>query len=285
MAMPVQGLRLDANVVIPVREPLCEVNRRLLELLGSFTAEDWSRPTVHPDRDVKDLAAHLLHGSIRRVTAIRDRYHRPTPPIVDTADLIAFIQDDNRDFMRGMRRVSPRILMELIAVYDEELLGALNALEPNADGLGVAWAGERVSRNWFDVAREYTEKWHHQQQIRDATGRAPLDEPRFLEPALETFARGLPFAFRSLAFPEESRVSIESTGAATSSWTLHRKSGEWSLWRGRDPRATCSVSIPADVAWRVWTKSMDRGEARRQIRVVGDASAADAVVSFVAIMA
>jgi hypothetical protein len=32
----------------------------------------------------------------------------------------------------------------------------------------VAWAGEAESKNWFHVARDYSEKWHHQQQIREA---------------------------------------------------------------------------------------------------------------------
>jgi hypothetical protein len=31
---------------------------------------------------------------------------------------------------------------------------------------GVSWAGEEKSANWFDTAREFTERWHHQQQIR-----------------------------------------------------------------------------------------------------------------------
>ncbi len=69
--MHAERLRLDADVPIPVREPLRTVNERLLDLLRDLDAKDWSRPTVHPNRDVKDIAAHLLHGSLRRVTAIR----------------------------------------------------------------------------------------------------------------------------------------------------------------------------------------------------------------------
>ena len=46
----------------------------------------------------------------------------------------------------------------------------------------VAWAGESESENWFDVARDYTERWHHQQQIRDAVGRPGYAEPRFSGP-------------------------------------------------------------------------------------------------------
>jgi uridine kinase len=103
------GTRLDATKRIPVLEPLRKVNSALLDLLSGFSDEDWTRPTIHPDRNVKDLTAHLLHGSLRRVTAMRDRYRGPTPPIHGSADLVAFIQADNREFMSGMRRVSPQI--------------------------------------------------------------------------------------------------------------------------------------------------------------------------------
>jgi hypothetical protein len=72
---------------------------------------------------------------------MRDGYRRPTPPIVSIDDLIAFIQEDNRDFMKGMRPISPQILTELIAIYDEKLLALFATLEPDKDGLGVVWAG------------------------------------------------------------------------------------------------------------------------------------------------
>jgi hypothetical protein len=34
----------------------------------------------------------------------------------------------------------------------------------------VAWAGEAESTNLFDTAREYTERWHHDMQIRSPLG-------------------------------------------------------------------------------------------------------------------
>lgn len=283
--MKAKRVRLDAEVQIPVLEPLRIVNQRLLDLLRDLDAKDWSRPTVHPNRDVKDIAAHLLHGSLRRVTAIRDGYRPPTPEMRELEDLIAFIQEDNRDFMRGMRRISPQVITELIAKYDTELVSIFAGLDPDQEGLGVAWAGEMVSRNWFDVAREYTEKWHHQQQIRDATGRAPLYAPDLFGPVLETFARGLPFALRSLDPRRESCIAVETTGTMRLSWTLREEAGGWSLWRGSEPDARTSVSIPAEVAGRVWTKSMDRGAARDRIEVSGNGDVVDGIVSFVAIMA
>ena len=74
-------LHLDASVPIAVLEPLRRVNDALLALLRSFTAEDWRKPTVHPDRNVKDLTAHLLQGSLNRVSIIRDGYRISPGPI------------------------------------------------------------------------------------------------------------------------------------------------------------------------------------------------------------
>lgn len=101
-----QQLLLDAAEVIEVLQPLRRVNQALLELLRGVGPEDWRRPTIHANRDVKDLAAHLVHGSLRRVTALRDGYHRPGPALASMAELIEYIQQDNRAFISGMRRVS-----------------------------------------------------------------------------------------------------------------------------------------------------------------------------------
>jgi hypothetical protein len=279
------SIHLDAAVRIPVLEPLRRVNDALLDLLQSFTADEWHRPTVHPDRNVKDLTAHLLQGSLGRVSAIRDGYRLPTRSITSIEDLIALIQQNNREFMTAMRWVSPRILMDLLAIYDRELVAAFAALDPDAAGLGVAWAGETVSRNWFDIAREYTEKWHHQQQLRDATGRPPLYESALLIPVLETFARGLPFAFRSREARDGTHVTVTVTGPVTLHWTLRRIGGAWSLWSSMDRDAQVSISLPADVAWRVWTKGMKRDQARAQMEVHGDETMAAPLANFVAIMA
>jgi hypothetical protein len=59
------------------------------------------------------------------------------------------------------------------------LAAAVAALPPHAEApFGVAWAGETRSANWLDTGREYTERWHHQMQIRDAVGAPPLLERR-----------------------------------------------------------------------------------------------------------
>ncbi|MBZ5496399.1 MAG: maleylpyruvate isomerase N-terminal domain-containing protein [Acidobacteriia bacterium] len=279
------GTRLDETARIPVLEALRTVNAALLDLLRGFTAEDWSKPTVHRDRNVKDLTAHLLHGSLRSVTNGRDGYRTTTPLIRGTEDLIAFIQQENREFMTGMRRISPQILVELIAMYDPQMLALFENAVPDDLGTGVVWAGESLSRRWFHIAREYTEKWHHQQQLRDATVRPPLYEPALMVPVLETFARGLPFAYRTYDRPEGTALAIATTGPVSLGWTLHRTGGAWLLWSGTDSAAETSISIPSEIAWRVWTKSMGSNEARAHTEFVGDRDAVNPLVTFVAIMA
>ena len=57
---------------------------------------------------------------------------------------------------------------------------------------GVSWAGEMTSEGWFDVGREFTELFHHQDQIRQAVGAPSLTDPRFAHAVIEIAVRGLP---------------------------------------------------------------------------------------------
>jgi hypothetical protein len=187
--------------------------------------------------------------------------------------------------MNGMSRVSPGIICELIRRYDPELVSLFEAFKPDAPGLGVVWAGEWQSQNWFDIAREYTEKWLHQQQLRDATDRPPLYEPSLLVPALETFARGLAFAYRGLRAPDGTAISISVGLPANIEWTLRRADDSWSLWEGTDSSPATSISVSADLIWRLWTKGVTAIDARSQLQITGDPAHAEPLLNFVAIMA
>ncbi|MEO6196827.1 MAG: hypothetical protein ABIP58_01850, partial [Dehalococcoidia bacterium] len=95
--------------------------------------------------------------------------------------------------------------------------------------MGVSWAGESESPNWFDLAREYTEHWHHQAQIREGAGLPMLYEPRLFAPVLETFVRALPHTFRDVDAADGTHVTLRITGAAGESWSLVRQAGGWHL--------------------------------------------------------
>ena len=62
----------------------------------------------------------------------------------------------------------------------------------------MSWAGPGPAPVWLDLAREFTGRRHHQQQIREPTGGLPLYDPYFLAPVLDTLVRALPHSFRHI---------------------------------------------------------------------------------------
>ena len=70
-----------------------ELHAELLALLRALPLEDWEKPTAAVPWTVRDMVAHLLDTDMRRLSFGRDRLPslKPTTPIHDYVDLIAFI--------------------------------------------------------------------------------------------------------------------------------------------------------------------------------------------------
>jgi hypothetical protein len=150
---------------------------------------------------------------------------------------------------------------------------------------GVAWAGEEASENWFDVAREYTEKWHHQQQIRDAVGAQPLLERKWLFPVLDTFLRGLPHTYRNTIADEGTRIVVTITGDAGGDWTLQRDGVAWRLYAGIGDNAACEIRLDQDTAWRLLTKGLTRETAAARVDISGRQEFGEPLLGMLAVMA
>jgi uncharacterized protein (TIGR03083 family) len=178
-----------------------EVLDSLLKLLSGLSAEDWQKPTACPGWSVKDVALHLLGGEIGNLSGRRDQHTVSGPSIAGWEELVSFIDDWNRGWVRAARRISPRLLVDLLEFTGGQMCDYFRSLDPFAMGGAVSWAGPEPAPVWLDLAREYTERWHHQQHIRDATGRPGLKEPRYMAPALATFVWGLPRAFEAPHLP------------------------------------------------------------------------------------
>ena len=168
-------------------------------MLRSLTAEDWERQTVSPRWKVKDVAAHLLDTQLRKLSLARDGYAAEIPVIQSTADLAAFINRLNDEGVRIYRRLSPAVLIAMMELASNQSAEYHQSLDPYAPAMfSVSWAGEQQSLNWFDTARELTERWHHQQQIRLAVNRPGIMTREFYYPVLDCFMRALPFAYRDV---------------------------------------------------------------------------------------
>jgi uncharacterized protein (TIGR03083 family) len=142
----------------------------LVALLKSLSVEQWQAPTVCPGWSVEDVALHLLGDDIGLLSRRRDGLHQSDAPreFGGWRDLVAFLDHLNQTWVEATRRISPRLLAELLLFTGEATWRYLASLDPFALEGQVSRVGPDPVPNWLDVAREYTERWTHQQQIRDA---------------------------------------------------------------------------------------------------------------------
>jgi uncharacterized protein (TIGR03083 family) len=248
---------------------LREVDTALAALLASLDAADWDRPTIAGAWTVRDVAAHLLDTQLRKLSLARDGCFVEKPVIQCEADLIAFVNRLNREGAAVYRRLSPRLLCLMLETASAESAAFHESLDPFARAtFPVSWAGESESLNWFDTARELTERWHHQQQIRLAANRPGLMDRRFLFPVLDCFLRALPHAYRTVSANEGVIVNVRIEGDAGGLWSIRHGPDGW-IWN--DPAQgtpACRIQIPQSTAWRLFTKGISREEA--EVQVDGD---------------
>jgi len=244
----------------------------LVRLLRSLTPEQWKLPTVCPAWTVQDIAAHLLDTACRRLSASRDGYMPPPPetPIQGYGDLVAFLNGLNAQWVGAARRLSPRLLTDLLEILEPQLAEHLLTLDPWGPALPVAWAGETESQAWFDVARELTERWHHQQQIRLAVGAPPLDDPRWSEPVFDAFIRALPYRYREIDAPEGTTLVIRIAGRKPYVYTLRRDGPSWTLLRGEAFQPTAKITLDEQTAWLLFTKGVRPDAAREKATLEGE---------------
>ena len=275
---------------IDVIELFPEERAALLAVLEELSAEEWQLPTVCPGWSVADVALHILWTDVSYLSRHRDGYYGPPGgPELDLDDwetLVAFINGLNDAWIRGARRMSPRLAITFLRAAGEEIAAFQRTRSDLfAPGIPVGWAGSGPAPVWLDVAREFTERWVHQQHIRDATGRLGLTERRYFHPVLDAFARALPRALRERTTREGARVRLVIEGEAGGSWTALRQEDAWSLDDDADAPAAATVTMDQDLAWRLFTKGVDEATVAERAVVSGDRSLAEPVLQMVSIIA
>lgn len=263
------------------------INAKLLEFLRSLTLEDWNRQTISPKWVVKDVAAHLLDGNIRRISVLRDDYLLPAPEVGGYRDLVDFLDELNADWVRAFKRASPQLLIELLESTGERVYEIFRSLPPFEKAFfPVSWAGEEQSENWFDIGREYTEKWIHQQQIRDAFGDSGILDREFVSPCLDILMRGLPFTYQEMDAPEGTVINFSITGEGGGDWSLVREGRKWNLMTGKDEEGTAHAILDSDTAWKLFSKAIkDRRVAESKLEISGDRKLGEKILDMVSVMA
>ena len=261
--------------------------QRLLALLAGLSPDEWQRPTACPGWSVKDVTLHLFGDDVGLLSRNPDF----TFPVVAGSEigwdeLVAFINQANAVWVEATRRIGTDLLLKLLAFTGAEVHHRLSELDLDAIGEPVDWAGPDPAPIWLDVAREYTERWMHQQHIREAVGAPTLIEPPLFAPVLDAFARALPHTYRNVSAPAGTLLTFTINGPAGGAWCLQRRAAGWQLFTG--PAAhppTASVTVDQDIAWRIFTKGISPAEAEATAKLGGELALARPALQTVAIIA
>ncbi len=243
-------MNLSEIPVVDVRGPLTAQRGRLLSLLASLSDEQWGASTAAPAWSVKDIALHLLDVDLNWVARGRDHDRAGMIPMSTRhEEFVRALGERNQWWVVGTRGLSPRLVTGLLQWAGEQLdahLGTIDLAGPSS----VYWAGDVPL--WFDLAREFTERWVHYRQILQAARPGEPDQPpdEFLPLVLRTFVWGFPHQYRAPA-PPGTAIAVEVSGLA--SWILTRTPAGWSLGEGAAAAPAARLSMSGEAAWRLLT--------------------------------
>jgi uncharacterized protein (TIGR03083 family) len=266
-----------------------ELDKKLVNLLNGLTSEEWQKPTIASKWTVKDIAAHLLDGNVRTLSIVRDGYQGDRPGEIKIyGDLVDYLNRLNADWVQACKRISPQVLTQMLETTGKEYHEVLSGMDPWADALfSVAWAGEEISKNWFHIAREYTEKWIHQQQIRDAIGKQEegIMYREYFYPFISTFMCGLPQTYRHVDAPTGTSVEVLVTGETGGAWHINKTDEGWVLRHNTRLEPNAKIEIDPDTAWRLFSKGIKPEEALKKVTITGDEELGKVALGMVSVMA
>jgi hypothetical protein len=273
--------------IIEVRHLFPQLYSELIELLQNLSPDEWNHPTSSSKWTVKDIVAHLIDTDLRRISFQRDHLTPPTSDmqIDNNKQLVEHLNYLNNSWVEVSKRLSPGVLIDLLSYIKIEMPKLLNSLDMNAEALfPVYWAGEEKSKCWFDIAREYTEKWYHQQQIREAVGKPLLSDEKWMYPLIDTLVRSLPYFYQK-TFPGKtnSTVQLVVKDISNGKWIL-KKNNSWELFVGETSDYSSKVVMNADTAWRMFSKHISKEEAKKRITVEGDIALGQAILDLITFM-
>lgn len=271
---------IDVVHLLPV------LDKKLIELLKSLSLQEWQKQTIAKLWKVKDVAAHLLDGNIRILSMLRDDYFGEKADVKSYQDLVDFLNGLNADWVKAMKRVSPTMLILLHESTGKLYCDYYASLDPfGKSGFAVDWAGESESKNWMHIAREYTEKFLHQQQIRDAVGKPGLMTREFYYPFIDIFMLALPHTYRDVHAENGTSIKLTITTDLGGSWLLNRVDAKWKVEKSYTKNTSTEISIDPDIAWKLFSKSLRPHEIKNKITITGDQQLGEVALTMVSVMA
>ena len=231
------------------RPLIAGIHADLLALLASLRDTEWAAPTEAGHWTVQDVALHLLAGDLGQLSSWRDGHGAG----LLAADggyraFAAALDAKNQQWVGAARGLSPRVVTDLLHWSGEQAGQYYVTVDLRGMAI-VSWASDGPVPRWLDIGREMTERWVHQQHIRDATGR-PEDHARFLPAVLATFAWAFPHQYRPVAAPG---TAVQLDFGSGGRWRLTRRADGWELDEGTARSPVAALRMPPHLAWRQLT--------------------------------
>jgi uncharacterized protein (TIGR03083 family) len=230
---------------------------RLLELLTSIGDTDWDKPSPCPGWTALGLCCHLVGIDMASLSGRRDHHHGTPPPDgLTEPGFIAWLDDLQMQWVEAARRLSPRLVIDLLDWAGPQLLDAFRAQDGRSRSAHVSWAGHRDVPVWLDQVRELSEYWIHRQQLRQA-----LDLPSDLRadlagPILDGLRWAYPFRLNRVRATPGDTVSITISGPAAATWNLVATPVGWDFAADPGPQGVASLTLTTDQAWRLLTNNL-----------------------------
>jgi uncharacterized protein (TIGR03083 family) len=222
----------------------------LVKLLRDLPADRWTRPTAVPGWRIKDIALHLLDDDLGWLSRGRDR--DPSGLLDSMGDERAFVDAlaaKNQRWVDGAAGLSQRVVCDLLqwsGLGIDQFLVTADLTAPAR----VSWASHDPVPQWLDISREFTERWVHQHQIRDAVEQPDNHLEQYVDAVLDTFVWAFPHQYRLEAEPG---TQVELALGGHGRWHLTRQATGWDLGIGGCPNPEARVTMSSDAAWRVLT--------------------------------
>jgi hypothetical protein len=166
----------------------------------------------------------------------------------DHRQFVAALDAKNQRWVEAAHGLSPRVLTGLLR-WSGGQVGQYCATVDLTGPAHVSWASDADVPLWLHVAREMTERWVHQQHIRDAVGQ-PGDHARFHPAVLATFVWAFPHQYRPDAAPG---TAVQLDFGSGGQWRLIRAAEGWELDEGTESSPAAALRMPPHLAWRQLT--------------------------------
>lgn len=272
---------LEVNHLFPI------IDKLLMDLLRSLTPGEWEAQTIAKRWKVKDVAAHLLDGNIRALSLERDRYFgTPGPESSQFDSLVEWLNQFNNDWVDAAKRISPAVMILLHEATGKPTTDYFTALDPFAISIfPVDWAGEKESRNWLHVARQYSEKWLHQQQIREAVNKPGIMTKELFYPFIDTLMYALPHTYRNIKAIDGTAVRVTIPSDIGGSWTIEMMDQQWQMVKGHSGDVDAELIIDAAIAWKLFSKSIRPADIHDEVTICGNRQLGENALAMISVMA